>query len=244
LDGVARVHETGLTLGGVKADNVLLISETGEEEEGEKHQWRGWPDVRLVGLEGVQEMDENGEGVKKDPKAILELMARGIGEWSDSVAFFRAATQNGVMETTYEMLFVLRDVQEMLGIQGVGMEVLRDKLYDRLVDIRQAGPQELPREILEVEEEMVTEEEMRVAVREPTVLTFNSKHEAFARIIADEPIEMGEGHVGMKTGRVLVMRFTARKGVFSRMCGVEPEGERSSADGEWQVDEDYVMENA
>jgi hypothetical protein len=208
----------------IEAENVVICGEEREDEG--VWRCRGWPAVVLVGLVCEAEWGEG--GMRKDAKGVLEFMAKAIGEWSDSAAFFDAATKEGEMETDDEMLLVLRDVQEMMKFEegSVGMEEVRAKVYDRLVDIRQAGPQQLPDELAEmIRSHLVTNEEMRRALREPTVIAFNSKHEAFVRIIADEPVEMGiGGHAGMKTSRILVMRFRSRRQVFSKMCGVHLEG--------------------
>ncbi|KAF1913405.1 hypothetical protein BDU57DRAFT_355728 [Ampelomyces quisqualis] len=237
------VQEGGGLAGEITAENVL-VDPHGDDDG--IWRWRGWPEIVVMGLGSVDAGD--GEEVKKTARSVLELMSRGIGEWSDSAPVFGAEAKQRAMVTDDRILLVLADVQELLRGEGgeAGMEEVRAKVFGRLTDIRQAGPAHLPRFLAEkVHSDLVTDDEMRRALREPTVLTFKNRHAAFVRIIADEPVDMGSGgHAGMKTSRILVIRFTSRKEAFSRMRGVDPEWRGDGVDGLLEEDEDYVMEDA
>jgi hypothetical protein len=92
--------------------------------------------------------------------------------------------------------------------------------------------------------DLATDAEFEHALREPTVLKFDAKHEQFVKIIAKEPIVMWSGgHAGMKTWRIMVMSFTARKKEFLRIIGEgDMEEEDVDIDGDIEMDTDETLE--
>lgn len=84
--------------------------------------------------------------------------------------------------------------------------------------------------------DLVTGEEMEHAMREPVLLVFNARHEEFVRAVAGEPVVMGlGGYAGMRTNRVMAMRFTSRKADFARIG-------REELDEEEEMDVDALLE--
>jgi hypothetical protein len=131
-----------------------------------------------------------------------------------------------------------------------------DELKGRLRDIRHEGPMKLPEKMVQkLHLELVTEEEVKWAFREPTVFKFTWHFEKVQAIVTDQKVCMGRGgFAGMKTKRILVVRF-GEKEAFSRIVReggyadteaeaddelTIPEGE--SEDGQFEWDDEMKMD--
>jgi hypothetical protein len=119
------------------------------------------------------------------------------------------------------------------------MEYVFNALDGQLVDIRHEGPDEMPESMLEkLHMDLVTDDEMRHALREPTVLRrFVWKINAFRAIVTNEKVVMGVGgFAGKKTNRILVVRFGTKKNAFLRAVG-----EGGYADTDAEADDELTM---
>jgi hypothetical protein len=115
------------------------------------------------------------------------------------------------------------------------------------VDIRHTGPDTFPRPIARMlHDDIATNQDFGYALREPTVVKFDRRHEEFVRIVADERVEMRHGAcAGMKTGRILVVRFGERREGWLGIVGLENEDEVGvEEDGvyDWEEDVSEMMD--
>jgi hypothetical protein len=182
-------------------------------------QFRGWPEVV------VWPRDDSDEDV-------LWIMEQVAATWSDCVPF---------MDTQGDdepLLVLLREVKALRREGGVTLDGVRERFTGRLEDMRLLGPAELPVEMLRhMHADLATDREIEVAMRAPTVIRFERRYEAFLKLVAGERVDMGSGgHAGMKTVRIMVVRFGARKNQFLRIVGVDNgPWEAEDADGEYEV---------
>jgi hypothetical protein len=227
LLGILHGVEDGVE---VKSDGVTLEM-CGEEEV---YVYRGYPIVR------VDAVEDGGIG-ETTARSVLRLLREVIVEWSDVASYLASAGRVGQREiTTNEpVLLVLRDVQALLEMGDVSMEYVFNALEGQLVDIRHDGPDEMPAGMLEkLHVDLVTDEEMRHALREPTVLRrFVWKINDFRAIVTNKKVVMGVGgFAGKKTNRILVMRFGTKKDAFLRAVG-----EGGYADTDAEADDKLTM---
>lgn len=219
--------------GGVKkevsAEHVRLNIHPGKDEE-EEWGFRSYPSIIL-------------DTATAPPEPFPEAVARGVVELirdivfeeSDSAPFIRAA--GSVMVTTDPLLLILGEMQEML-TSGTPFDVqdLGARFRGRLSDLRVTGPERLPRDIAQhVHADLMGGEELDKGMKEPVVIKFEEKYDEFLKLDAGEEVRMGEGeHAGMRTGRIMVVRFGARKADFLTAVGETVEDEE---------EEDVVLEN-
>jgi hypothetical protein len=213
----------------VKCDDVVL--DVRPQREG-VYVYRDYPILRVdVGGAGNEEVTA---------RLVLELMRDVIVEWSDVAGYIVSARLVGqeVLMTDEPVLLVLRDVMALLETDIVGMENVVDEFEARLVDIRHEGPMEMPAKMVQkLHVDLMTEEEVKWAFREPSVFKFTSQFEKFRAIVTNEKVDMGKGeYAGMKTKRILVARFRKKKDAFLRIVG-----KGGYADTEAEADDDLTM---
>ncbi|KAH7382413.1 hypothetical protein DE146DRAFT_792830 [Phaeosphaeria sp. MPI-PUGE-AT-0046c] len=194
-------------------DVVRLDMHRSSVEE-DAYVFRAWP---LVVVDACAEDAVDGDEVAR---SVLELIRDVVFGWSDSAPFIKAA--GGQVVTTDPFLLVLGEMMGMsLGTKDVSMRGVRDRFVRRLSDVRITGPMLLPRDIAKhVHADLVTDEEMRKALTEPVVIKFERKYDGFLKLAAGKEVNMGSGgFAGMRTGRILVVRFGVRKDNFLRAVG-------------------------
>jgi hypothetical protein len=222
-----RVKSNGVR---VKSDGVALEM-CGEEEV---YVYRGYPIVR------VDAVEDGGVG-ETTARSVLRLLREVIVEWNDVASYLASAGRVGQRDiTTNEpVLLVLRDVQALLEMGDVSMEYVFNALEGQLVDIRHEGPDEMPESMLEkLHVDLVTDDEMRHALRKPTVLRrFVWKINDFRAIVTNEKVVISVGgFAGKKTNRILVVRFGTKKDAFLRAVG-----EGGYADTDAEADDELTM---
>ena len=106
------------------------------------------------------------------------------------------------------------------------------ELQARAVDIRHEGPETIPWNLMKLlHADLVTADELDRAVRAPLALRLTARREAMAKVLGDIPVIMGgRGHAGMKTPRIMVLRFVRRKMEFMNAIG-QSVAEESIDDG-------------
>jgi hypothetical protein len=232
----------------VKVDDVVL--DVRPQGEG-AYVYRDYPIVR------VDARDAGNEDATA--RSVLELMRDAIVEWSDVASYIASARLVGqeVLMTNEPVLLVLRDVMALLETDIVGIENVVDEFEARLVDIRHEGPMEMPEMMVQkLHMDLMTEEEVKWAFREPAVFKFTWHIEEFRAIVTNEKMHLGKGGcAGMKTKRILVARFGSKKEAFLGIMGegeyadteavtddklTMPEGE--SEDGQFDWDDEMMMD--
>jgi len=214
LGAVEEIHDQGIAHRDVGPDNIVFNI---YPRDG-KWRYRGYPDIVIKNFGTAIDIDDY--NASRDVSGLLRTMEKCIVEWSSSAPFLAYAI-DGTMETDDPMMLVLRDVRHFLqDINDVPtLEEVREMFNNRLVDLRHEGPATMsPALARTLHSDLVTAEELEHALREPTVLKFGARHDEFVKVIAGEPVVMGAGgHAGMRTNRVLVVRFTDRKDDFGRI---------------------------
>jgi hypothetical protein len=172
-------------------------------------------------------------------RAILELMCQTIVQWSDCAAYIKSTQEAGQEEIVNEdpVLWVLHNVQRLLRRSRLTMDDVRREFKNRLVDLRHTGPMHMPRSLVQnLHADVVTDEELAHALREPTRVKFRSKVDAFKKIVNGDGVQMSEGEfAGMKTVRILVVRFNKRRDDFARIMGEVKDGSKDN-DVEMEMD--------
>jgi hypothetical protein len=140
--------------------------------------------------------------------------------WSDFVVFIDFAFQGGYIADG-PVFLILRDVQRLLQRERLTMNDIIQEFVLRFNSIRQMGPEHMSRTMVEkMHADLVMSEEMVYVLRKPIILEFVWRVEAFGRIVNRDKVQMGVGgFVGMKTERILVVRFREKKGAFLRIVG-------------------------
>lgn len=208
LDSVAHMHAFGVVYLALTSADVMLDIYARVVW----HRFRGYPDDAVSSFAVVEPADAAGEG--KDAMALLLVMEEVIAEWSASPSFFRYAEEGDAeMVTDDPILLALHDIRRLLATPSASLVNIRAQLQARLIDIRTSGPAQFPRTTYQrLRSDLATLAEFEHALREPTVIKFEDRHQDFIEIVADEPVEMGTGgHAGIKTKRIVVMRFATKK---------------------------------
>jgi tRNA A-37 threonylcarbamoyl transferase component Bud32 len=235
LESVAYIHAAGYSHGGITTDNVMLDV----YPRVMWHRFRGYPDVVLTDFSTAKRIDDAAEG--KDARAVFMVMKEVIAKYSDAAPFVEMADKDEEIVTVDPILLILHDIRVLLANQNTTLADMREQFEARLVDIRHTGPEQLPRSLSRVlHSDLVANAEFGHALREPTMLKFDAKHEDFVKIVANERVEIGAGgHAGMKTKQIMVLRFTMRKEGFMRIVGGDDGGDDDmdmDVDGEFEVD--------
>ncbi|KAF2824166.1 hypothetical protein CC86DRAFT_420581 [Ophiobolus disseminans] len=222
LNAASYVHDEGYAHRSLTPQDVRINLYPRDE----KYRYRRYPDIQLVNFGTACALDA--WSAQRDVVALLKMMQMCIVDWSDSAPFLAAAWLDveGAMVTDDPMMLVLRDVRQFLQGDVPTLGEVYEMFFDRLTDLRHGGAEYMSPALTRLlHADLVTGEEMEHALREPVMLQFNTRHEAFVRVIAGEPVVMGPGgHAGMRTNRVMVMRFTNRRADFARI-GQEEEME-------------------
>jgi hypothetical protein len=232
LGAAAFVQEEGVTHGHISSRNVVLNLYPTYLH----HRYRGYPDVQLVDFGGAGPLGEE-DG---DAKKVLEVVEEVVSMWSDCAPFL--VMMQGDVVSDEPILLVLQDVRRLLQSDApLTIAGIRARLEPKLIDIRHTGPEHIPRNLVKLlHSDLATGVEFEHALREPTTIRFGNKHEQFVRIMAGEPVNMGSGgHAGMKTSRIMVIRFTSRKTGFLRVIGEDITAEMAiDVDGKDETDVD------
>jgi hypothetical protein len=214
--------------------------------------YRGYPSIRINAPTAC--------GTGFAARAMLELMSQTILQWSDCAAYIKSTEEADQEEVGNEdpVLWVVHNVQRLLRRSRLTMDNLRREFRNRLVDLRHTGPTHMPRSLVQnLHADVVTDEELAHAGREPTKVKFKSKLDEFKQIVKGDGVQMNEGEFArMKTVRILVVKFSKRRDDFARIIGedgskdndVEMEMDRwsgSSDDGEdeWNDENRWIREN-
>ena len=160
-------------------------------------------------------------------------MEHVITEWSDVAPFMPFI--NNVTGLSGEgddpVLTQLALIRTMLsGVYDENTNLA--ELQARAVDIRHEGPETIPWNLMKLlHADLVTADELDRAVRAPLALRLTARREAMAKVLGDIPVIMGgRGHAGMKTPRIMVLRFVRRKMEFMNAIG-QSVAEESIDDG-------------
>jgi hypothetical protein len=201
VEQVSHMHAAGFALRTLTADTVMLDP---YPRDTEAYRYRSYPAVHFTNLGSATDLNDAGE--EQDVNAVLELMQRCVVEWSN----IAPATDDD------PMILILHDIRSVLAFSPLPP---LDDLVARLTDVRHDGPTSyIPptlRSLLHAD--LVTKEELADAT---VVLKFVAKHEEFVRIVADEETLMGgAGFTGMRTKRIMVVRFAKRKEDFAGFVG-------------------------
>jgi hypothetical protein len=152
-----------------------------------------------------------------------------------------------VVVTDEPLLLMMQSVRELLAAEkGVGLGEVRMRFGATLERLRHEGPQHIPRTLFKVlHSDLATEEEFKSALREPTVLKFETRLEEAAKILAGESVVVGPGGcVGMKTKRIMVAKFTTKKEDYAKIVGMgvrDEDMEMTDADAEGEEVEEMEM---
>ena len=227
VDAVDFLHDEGIVHAKIEASNIMFNLYPTYMH----HRYRGYPDVQLIDFSLAGQSDEGAE--ERDHRAVLELMEHVITEWSD-VAPFMPFINNftGLSgEGDDPLLTQLALIRTMLSGVYDGYTNLAE-LQARAVDIRHEGPETIPWNLMKLlHADLVTADELDRAVRAPLALRLTARREAMAKVLGDIPVIMGgRGHAGMKTPRIMVLRFVRRKMEFMNAIG-QSVAEESIDDG-------------
>jgi hypothetical protein len=242
MDNVGYMHSAGYSCGTISVENLVL----NPYRRVLWHRYRGYPDLVISSISIAQPLSPSGE--KQDAAAILAVMEEMITSYSDVAPFLAlGADTDANMVTDDPILRVLEGVKALQSQAQVTFQDILARFRDSLVDIRHTGPDTFPRPVARMlHDDIATNEEFGNALREPSVVKFDRRHEEFVRIVADERVEMREGAcAGMKTGRILVVRFEERREGWLRIVGLENGDEVGvEEDGafDWEEDVPEVMD--
>ena len=230
------------------------------------HRYRGYPDVVLMDFESAQPWTK--PGGRKDARDLLVTLDETIRRWSDTAPWVKTSLTGTTLETDDPTILLLRDIQALLEADhAFSLSDVKRHCGLRLEQIRATGPPNLPQLMAkQLHADLATEEEFEHALRTPTVLKFHSLKHQLNQLEHHTPVAMGlGGHAGMKTHRLMVIRFTNLKAGFFRVVGegyeeneeivgdvaaedVEMEDAHDMVDGEMmsgiiEEQEDYVERN-
>ncbi|RYN36059.1 hypothetical protein AA0119_g5000 [Alternaria tenuissima] len=219
VDAVDFLHDEGIVHAKIEASNIMFNLYPTYMH----HRYRGYPDVQLIDFSLAGQSHKNAEDAKEqDHHAVLELMEHVITEWSDVAPFMPFI--NNVTGLSGEgddpVLTQLALIRTMLsGVYDENTNLAG--LHARAVDIRHEGPENMPWNLMKLlHADLVTADELDRAVRAPLALRLTARREAMAKVIGDIPVTMGgRGHAGMKTSRIIVLRFVRRKMEFVDAIG-------------------------
>ncbi|CAN9131100.1 unnamed protein product [Alternaria alternata] len=219
VDAVDFLHDEGIVHAKIEASNIMFNLYPTYMH----HRYRGYPDVQLIDFSLAGQSHKNAEDAKEqDHHAVLELMEHVITEWSDVAPFMPFI--NNVTALSGEgddpLLTQLALIRTMLsGVYDENTNLA--ELQARAVDIRHEGPETMPWNLMKLlHADLVTADELDRAVRAPLALRLTARREAMAKVIGDIPVTMGgRGHAGMKTSRIIVLRFVRRKMEFVDAIG-------------------------
>ena len=241
--GLEFLAAAGVAGGGIRAETVVVSL----YPRGMHYRYRGYPDVVLADFSAATRGGETDDGGEGDVRGSLELMVEAVSRWSDSAPFIGKATVDGVVETDEPLLLMMQSVRELLAAEkGVSLGEVRMRFGATLERLRHEGPQHIPWTLFKVlHSDLATEEEFERALREPTVLKFETRLEEAAKILAGEPVVAGPGGcVGMKTKRIMVAKFTTKKEDYAKIVGMrvrDEDMEMTDADAEGEEVEEMEM---
>jgi serine/threonine protein kinase len=216
VDAVGFLHDEGMVHGKIEASNIMLNLYATYMH----HRYRGYPDVQLIDFSATGPGDE--DAVEEDSRGILEVMEQTIAKWSDVapfIGFADNATGSGregedplVAQLAFIEMMLAGDYDEYFNIPD---------LRERAEDMRHEGPEMMPKTLIKLlHEDLVPATEIERAVQDPLVLKVRNHREALGKVLEDVPVTMaGKGHAGMKTERIIVMRFVRRKLEFLDAIG-------------------------
>ncbi|KNG52187.1 ser thr protein phosphatase superfamily protein [Stemphylium lycopersici] len=232
IDALEFLHENAGTVHGrIAAENVMLNLYPVYMH----HRYRGYPDVQLIDFSGCGEVAERDRRV--DVRGVLKVMDELITRWSDVAPFLNGITNVAGWGGEGEdgLVVLLATVRSMLAddFQGdMDMETLRNTVGALAQDIRHNGPSTVPWDLMKlVHADLATDAELERAKRNAVVIKFRTQKEEVKAVVEDAPVVMGGvGNAGMKTQRIMVMRFRSKKTDFLRAIGEE------DAEGETDVE--------
>lgn len=214
IHAVEFLHRDGVVHNGMDVSNVMLNLYPSYMH----HRYRGYPDVQIIDFSHSTSLA--GADPENDARGLLRVVQQVITNWSDVAPFLSAKAAGEGCDDA--LVLLSRDLHAVLGDDGTfGLEDVKQQFIIRAEDMRNTGPKTIPRDVVKMlHSDLATEEELGFAMRNPTVIKFGTKREELRRIVEGVPVEMGSGgHAGRKGGRILVMRFTARKAGFLRIVG-------------------------
>jgi hypothetical protein len=202
------------------------------------HRYRSYPDLVLPDFRLATTFDD--AGGKEDAKAVLAVMQETITSYSDAAPFLSLAAQDEEMVTIDPILLVLQSITTLISTPSPTLAIHRQHLLLQLIDIRHTSPETLPRPILGLihSDLGMADADLSHALREPSVIRFNRKHEEFVKIIAGKRVQMGTGGFArMKTRRILVVIFEGREVEWLRIMGLGEEM-GTEEDGAYDLEEE------
>jgi hypothetical protein len=214
LGAVEFVHEAGVVHGKISIANVMLSLYPVYIH----HRYRGYPDTLLIGFSDSTRSEDAGDR-ENDVRVVLQVMEQVVTKWRDVGPFLGSATGAGGGEGEEPSVALLRHVQSILAGSydgSFGVDDIRQPLALRLEDMRHESPQTIPRDLMKLLlPDLVTGPALDRAVQDPMVIRFQTKKVEMRRIVENVPVMIGGvRNAGMKTQRIMVMRFTSRKRKF------------------------------
>jgi hypothetical protein len=234
ISTVAYLHSSGFSCGNVSAEDIVLNA----YPRMLWHRYRSYPDLVLPDFRLAKTVDE--AGGKEDAKAVLAVMQETITSYSDAAPFLSLAAQDEEMVTIDPILLVLQSITTLISTPSPTLAIHRQHLLLQLIDIRHTSPETLPRPILGLihSDLGMADADLSHALREPSVIRFNRKHEEFVKIIAGKRVQMGTGGFArMKTRRILVVIFEGREVEWLRIMGLGEEM-GTEEDGAYDLEEE------
>ncbi|EUC40968.1 hypothetical protein COCMIDRAFT_107438 [Bipolaris oryzae ATCC 44560] len=178
IEAVEFLHEHSLVHGRIEASNVMLSLYPVYMY----HRYRGYPDVQLIDFS-----DSALTGVKDtalDVRGVLIVMEEAMLKQSDTApcGMPRRDVRGRTREKQGEQNPLLAQIRNMTAADYEGdmdMQGLRRSLMGIAEDIRHAGPETMPRDIMRLlHADLTTARELECAMRNPLVLKLRSKKEA------------------------------------------------------------------
>jgi serine/threonine protein kinase len=207
------------------------------------YRYRGYPDVVLMDFGAARPWTISCSG--KDARNLLEMLDEMVRKWSDTAPWVKTKVVGSALEGNDPMILLLRDIQGVLDDNGAfSLSDVKRWFGLRLEKIRASGPPNFPQLMAkDLHADLATEEELEHALRKPTVLKFGSQKHQLNRFEHHTPVAVGlGGHAGMKTNRIIVIRFTSLKAGFFRVVGEGYVEDEEDIVGDMAA-EDVVMED-
>lgn len=232
VDAVEFLHAQDMVHGNIEASNVMLSLYPVYMH----HRYRGYPDVQLIGFSACASTAEKNEVL--DVQSVLAVVEEVITKWSDVASDFSSTGSDLSYGREGQDLraLLLAQIKSATGAAAEGsldVQYLRNALLGTAQDMRHEGPETIPRDMMRLlHADLATAAELERVMRDPVVIRFMARKEGLRSIVEDVPFIMDGMNAGMKTQRILVVRFRSKKLEFLRAMGEE--------DAEGETDDEMI----
>lgn len=235
IKAVTYLHNCGVAHSKIEASHVVLNL----YPRSMYLRYRDYPDVQLINLSAARPIEQKKEA--EDVRAVLRVLEEVTDEWSNVNPFNDMPidiVDAQEEEDQHPVVTLMVSIKRMLSVDGPvvsSMDHIHTELGGIAEDLLRQGPHTLPRNMMMlIHADFVTGEELNCAVRNSAVLKFPTRNEEMRRIVDDVPVAIsGAANAGMKTRRILVMRFTMRKREFLVAIGELGTGLDAEGETEW-----------